>query len=85
VYREREREREKERTKQMEEVLGPGPNLVYKDLLTSTFTQVSHDRGIKTSKGITGKQDSGDVVTERVLDRDGEGLDTRDGGHTTYE
>jgi hypothetical protein len=37
----------------MEEALGPGPNfnrpvkdLVYKDLLTSTFTQASHDRGI---------------------------------------
>ena len=39
----------------MEEALAPGPNfnrpvkdLVYKDLLTSTFTQASHDRGIKT-------------------------------------
>ena len=39
----------------MEEALTPGPNfnrpvkdLVYKDLLTSTFTQGSHDRGIKT-------------------------------------
>ena len=39
----------------MEEALGPGPNfnrpvndLVYTDLLTSTFTQGSHDRGIKT-------------------------------------
>jgi hypothetical protein len=39
----------------MEETLTPGPNfnrpvkdLVYKDLLTSTFTQVSHDRGIRT-------------------------------------
>ncbi len=39
----------------MEEALTPGPNfnrpvkdLVYKDLLTSTFTQASHDRGIKT-------------------------------------
>ena len=39
----------------MEEVLAPGPNfnrpvkdLVCKDLLTSTFTQDSHDRGIKT-------------------------------------
>ena len=37
----------------MEETLTPGPNfnrpvkdLVYKDLLTSTFTQVSHDRGV---------------------------------------
>ena len=39
----------------MEEALAPDPNfnrpvkdLVYKDLLTSTFTQTSHDRGIKT-------------------------------------
>ena len=39
----------------MEEALAPGPNfnspvkdLVYKDLLTSTFTQVSHDRGIRS-------------------------------------
>ena len=39
----------------MEETIVPGPNfnrpvkdLVYKDLLTSTFTQSSHDRGIKT-------------------------------------
>jgi hypothetical protein len=39
----------------MEEALAPGPNfnrpvkdLVYKDLLTNTFTQASHDRGIKT-------------------------------------
>jgi hypothetical protein len=39
----------------MEETIVPGPNfnrpvkdLVYKDLLTSTFTQVSHERGIKT-------------------------------------
>jgi hypothetical protein len=39
----------------MEEALTPGPNfnrpvkdLVYNDLLTSTFTQTSHDRGIKT-------------------------------------
>ena len=39
----------------MEEALSPVPNfnrpvkdLVYKDLLTSTFTQASHDRGIKT-------------------------------------
>jgi hypothetical protein len=39
----------------MEETLEPGPNfdrpvkgLVYKDLLTNTFTQASHDRGIKT-------------------------------------
>ena len=39
----------------MEESLAPGPNfnrpvkdLVYKDLLTNTFTQASHDRGIKT-------------------------------------
>ncbi len=39
----------------MEEALAPGPNfnrpvkdLVYNDLLTSTFTQTSHDRGIKT-------------------------------------
>ncbi len=39
----------------MEEALTPGPNfnrpvkdLVYKDLLTSTFAQASHDRGIKT-------------------------------------
>jgi hypothetical protein len=39
----------------MEEALAPGPNfnrpvkdLEYKDLLTSTFTQASHDRGIKT-------------------------------------
>ncbi len=39
----------------MEEALTPGPNfnrpvkdLVYKDLLTSTFTQASHDRGIRT-------------------------------------
>ena len=39
----------------MEETIVPGPNfnrpvkdLVYKDLLTSTFTQASHDRGMKT-------------------------------------
>ncbi len=39
----------------MEETIVPGPNfnrpvkdLVYKDLLTRTYTQVSHDRGIKT-------------------------------------
>ncbi len=39
----------------MEEVLTPGPNyntpvknLMYEDLLTSTFTQASHDRGIRT-------------------------------------
>jgi hypothetical protein len=39
----------------MEETLTPGPNfnrpvkdLMYKDLLTSTFTQASHDRGIRT-------------------------------------
>ena len=39
----------------MEEALAPGPNfnrpvkdLVHKDLLASTFTQASHDRGIKT-------------------------------------
>jgi hypothetical protein len=39
----------------MEETIVPDPNfnrpvkdLVYKDLLTSTFTQGSHDRGIKT-------------------------------------
>jgi hypothetical protein len=39
----------------MEETIVPGPNfnrpvkdLVYKDLLTSTFNQASHDRGIKT-------------------------------------
>ncbi len=39
----------------MEETIATGPNfnrpvkdLVYKDLLTSTFTQISHDRGIKT-------------------------------------
>ena len=39
----------------MEEAMATGPNfnrpvkdLVYKDLLTSTFTQASHDRGIKT-------------------------------------
>ena len=39
----------------MEETMETGPNfnrpvkdLVYKDLLTSTFTQASHDRGIKT-------------------------------------
>jgi hypothetical protein len=39
----------------MEEALVPDPNfnrpvkdLVYKDLLTSTFAQASHDRGIKT-------------------------------------
>ena len=37
----------------MEEALAPGPNfnrpvkdLVYKDLLTSTFTQVSHTTGV---------------------------------------
>jgi hypothetical protein len=41
----------------MEEALAPGPNfnrpvkdLVYKDLLTSTFTQVSHDRGIRSCR-----------------------------------
>ena len=39
----------------IEETIVPGPNfnrpvkdLVYKDLLASTFTQASHDRGIKT-------------------------------------
>ncbi len=39
----------------IEETLAPGPNfnrpvkdLAYKDLLTRTFTQASHDRGIKT-------------------------------------
>ena len=43
----------------MEEALAPGPNfnrpvkdLVYKDLLTSTFTQASHDRGIKTWQSV---------------------------------
>ncbi len=41
----------------MEEVLAPVPNfnrpvkdLVYKDLLTNTFTQVSHDRGIRSCR-----------------------------------
>jgi hypothetical protein len=41
----------------MEETLSPGPNfnrpvkdLVYKDLLTSTFTKTSHDRGIRTCR-----------------------------------
>ena len=41
--------------KSVKEALTPGPNfnrpvkdLVYKDLLTITFTQVRHDRGIKT-------------------------------------
>ena len=53
MYREREREGERE-NKQIQEILGPGQNLVYKDLLTNTFTQVSHDRGIKTSKGMMG-------------------------------
>ena len=44
----------------MEETIVPGPNfnrpvkdLVYKDLLTSTFTQASHDRGIKTWRAST--------------------------------
>ncbi len=43
----------------MEETIVPGPNfnrpvkdLVYKDLLTITFTQASHDRGIKTWRDI---------------------------------
>jgi hypothetical protein len=49
-------------------------------------TEKERERGTKREQNRWKRsQDSGDVVTERVLDRDGEDLDTRDGGHTTYE
>jgi hypothetical protein len=62
----------------MEEALAPGPNfnrpvkdLVHKDLLTSTFTQSSHDRGIKTWRASVSYPQCvfcGNIIETRLID-----------------